>query len=77
MTHWYDIFLWIWMGSMVVSMLCLSIIQVLKVGFFGSPMHPGWIEEFDSVDKMILKVAGYVLLAGFTSLGIYVVLYIF
>jgi len=76
MAKWYDIFLWFWMGSLVLGALCLSILGIRKVGLSGSLLHPGWLEEFDPVDKMILKVAGYALLAGFTSLAIYFVFYI-
>jgi len=76
MTKWYDIFLWIWMGAMVVSTSCLSIIGIRKVGLFGGLWSPGWIEEFDSVDKKILKFAGYILFAGFVSLGVFAILYL-
>jgi len=76
MTHWYDIFLWIWMGAMVVSASYMSIIGIRKVGIFSNLWHPGWIEEFDTVDKKILKFAGYVLIAGFASLGVKVIFYI-
>lgn len=76
MTRWHDIFLWFWMGAMALAVLCLTAIQIRKVGLGGSILHPGWLEEFDPVDKTILKVAGYALLAGFTSLAIYFVFYI-
>lgn len=73
MTKWFDIFLWFWIGTMALAAICLSILGVRKVGLGGSILHPGWLEEFDPVDRMILKVAGYALLAGFTSLAVYFV----
>jgi hypothetical protein len=75
MTKWYDIFLYLFAGSLLVSTLCVSIIGCRKVGLFGEHLS-GWFEEFNPVDLKILKFAGYTLLTGLLSLVVYVLLYI-
>lgn len=64
-THWTD---YIILAFVIGAAGCLSLIQIRKTFKFG-PLK-GMVEEMDSFDKKLLKIAGMLFLTFLLSLSI-------